>query len=165
MVQLLVTYLEMLEPPRAAPLRAPLPAARIARERPDSDSYLTLYRAVGGPWQWDQRLSLSPGDLQRFLESPSTHIFVLRLDGEAAGLCEFERVGEPDVELTNFGLVPDAQGRRLGPWLLDIALREVWSRGPRRVWLHTDTNDHPKAIATYERAGFRRYMSRMEAFA
>ncbi len=56
-VDLLVTYMEMLAPPRGAPLVSP-PGAVVARERLDLSSYLDLYRAVGGPVQWDQRLRM-----------------------------------------------------------------------------------------------------------
>ncbi len=164
-MELLVTYLEMLAPPRGGALVASVPDAAIARERLDPDAYLGLYRAVGGPWQWDQRLRMPARALRALLERPSTHLHVLRLSGDPIGMCEFERMGEADVELTNFGLIPEAQGKRLGPFLLDHALRNAWSHEPRRIWLHTDTNDHPKAIPTYERAGFRVYMSRVESFA
>lgn len=163
-VDLFVTYLEMIEPPRGAALAALPPDGAIARERFDPETYLGLYRAVGGPWQWDQRLQMPRDTLRAILARSSTHLYVLRVAGHAVGFCEFERVGEPDIELTNFGLVPHAQGQKFGPFLLDHALRQVWSQETRRIWLHTDTNDHPKAIATYERAGFRTYMARMETF-
>jgi ribosomal protein S18 acetylase RimI-like enzyme len=162
MADLLVTYLEMPAPPGEAALASPMGDAVVAREQFDPEAYLGLYRAVGEPWQWDQRLCMTTESLRALLASPSTHLYILRLVSEAVGLCEFERVGEPDVELTNFGLVPEAQGRKLGPFLLDWALRSVWSHNPRRIWLHTDTNDHPKAIPTYQRAGFRIFMSRVE---
>ena len=165
MAELLVTYLEMTAPPSGPSLAPPRHDAIIARERLDPENYLRLYRAVGQPWQWDQRTTMLPESLRALLKKSSTHIYVLRLSGEPAGLCEFEHVGEPEVELTNFGLVPPAQGIRLGPFLLDHALRKIWPCGTRRIWLHTDTNDHPKAIATYERAGFRIFQSRMESFA
>ena len=58
------------------------------------------------------------------------------------------------MELKNFGLVQAAQGRGLGPRLLHVALEAEWRRGPSRIWLHTDTWDHPAAIPTYRRAGF-----------
>jgi len=32
------------------------------------------------------------------------------------------------------------------------------------VWLHTDTWDHPKAKATYERIGFKAYAEVWEEF-
>ena len=67
----------------------------------------------------------------------------------------------PSFELCNFGVVASFQGRGLGPYLLDRALREVWVYQPQRIWLHTDEQDHPAAIRTYERAGFRLYDQRL----
>jgi GNAT superfamily N-acetyltransferase len=136
----------------------------VALERLDSASYISLYRAVGEPVQWDQRLRMAAADLERLLALPSTQIHVLRVDGVAAGLCEYNGVGQPDVELVHFGLVPAFHGRRLGPFLLDHALRAVWSHAPQRVWLHTDTYDHPAAQSVYGQAGFKANAQRMETF-
>ena len=157
--------MEMREANSAAAFDSPLPGAAVARETLDIADYISLYRAVGEPVQWDQRLRMPAGDLERLLASPSTHIHVLRVDGEAAGLCEFNGVGQPDVELTHFGLIPAFQGRKLGPFLLDQSLRAVWAQGPERLWLHTDTFDHPGAQSVYRRAGFRQYAQRIETFA
>ncbi|MBA1144576.1 GNAT family N-acetyltransferase [Mesorhizobium neociceri] len=163
MVELLVTYMEMTALPSGRAF-VPTEPVTVALERLDSVGYISLYRAVGEPVQWDQRLRMATEELERLLALPSTHIYVLRVEGEPAGLCEFNGVGHPDVELVHFGLVPAFQGRRLGPFLLDQALRAVWSHAPRRVWLHTDTYDHPSAQSVYRRAGFRQYAQRMETF-
>ena len=148
-----------------APARVkPAAGASVTLERLDSASYISLYRAVGEPVQWDQRLRMASEDLERLLALPSTHIHVLRVEGEAAGLCEFNGVGQPDVELVHFGLVPAFHGCRLGPFLLDHALRAVWRHAPQRVWLHTDTCDHPAAQSVYSRAGFKPYAQCVETF-
>lgn len=165
MVHLLVTYMEQLEPPAGPRLAVPIERVRIDRESLGAEDYLSLYRAIGEPLEWDRRLRMQFAELEAFLLRPSTFLCVLRDRTRAIGLCEFDGAGKPDVELTYFGLVPDAQGQRLGPFLLDWALRAVWSLEPRRIWLHTDTKDHPKAKATYERAGFRVYAEKMEEFA
>lgn len=95
-----------------APARVkPAAGASVALERLDSASYISLYRAVGEPVQWDQRLRMAADDLERLLALPSTHIHVLRVEGVAAGLCEFNGVGQPDVELVHFGLFPGPQAR------------------------------------------------------
>ena len=164
MVDLLVTYMEMLAAPQGAALASPAPDAAVSREKPDLSSYLDLYRVVGGPVQWDQRLRMPKAELETLLASDATHIHVLRVDGKAAGFCEFDNVGQPAVELVHFGLAPAFQGRRLGPFLLDQSLRAAWSHRPQRLWLHTDTHDHPAAQSVYERAGFRAYARRMETF-
>jgi len=164
LVDLLVTYMEMRANDFAPALGEPPPGATVARETLDLADYVSLYRAVGEPVQWDQRLRMAADDLERLLALPSTHVHVLRVDGEAAGLCEFNGVGQPDVELTHFGLIPALQGRRLGPYLLGEAVGAVWSHAPERLWLHTDTFDHPGAQAVYRRAGFRPYLQRVESF-
>jgi ribosomal protein S18 acetylase RimI-like enzyme len=68
----------------------------------------------------------------------------------------------PEIELKNFGLVMEAQGRGLGSWLLHTALHHEWQLQPRRIWLHTDDWDHPAALRLYEKAGFRAYSVREE---
>ncbi|MEO3431980.1 GNAT family N-acetyltransferase [Inquilinus sp. CAU 1745] len=164
MVDLRVTYMEMTQPPVGPEVARPVAGARVERESLVQETYLRLYRAVGEPVQWDQRLRLTPEELENFLCSTTTSLHVLRLQGQPVGFCEFDGIGRPDIELTNFGLIPEAQGRKLGPYLLDRALRAIWSYNPGRIWLHTDTNDHPKAQATYHRAGFRIYREHVENF-
>jgi len=164
MVDLLVAYMEMPALLSGDPVAPSLPGAYVSPERFDLSRYLDLYRVVGGPAQWDQRLRMPAADLETLLASPSTHINVLRVNGETAGFCEFNGVGQPEVELVHFGLVPAFQGRRLGPFLLDRALRAAWSHEPQRLWLHTDTHDHPAAQSVYRRAGFRVYAQRMKTF-
>lgn len=164
MVELLVTYMEMTERPRGPGVPRPLPEASVARETLGRADYLLLYRAVGEALQWDQRLHMPEAALNAFLSGPQADIHVLRLDGVSAGFCEMDRSLLPDVEIVNFGLLPLAQGQRLGPYLLDQALRTAWQGNVRRIWLHTDTNDHVKAQAVYGRAGFRVYARRQESF-
>jgi GNAT superfamily N-acetyltransferase len=98
---------------------------------------------------------MAEGELAALLAGGSLDIYVLRdVQGEPLGFCEFDRREFPNVELKNFGLVSEAQGRGLGPWLLAVALLEQWESNPSRIWLHTDTWDHPAAVRVYERAGF-----------
>lgn len=97
---------------------------------------------------------MSEPELGEFLCADTTIIRVLRVNGEAAGFLEAVRHTGEELEITHFGLAPACQGKRLGPYLLDFALRSLWNEKPRRIWLHTDDNDHPKAVTTYEQAGF-----------
>lgn len=128
----------------------------VASERPAYDQYMRLWRSVGDPLDWDGRLIVPQADVEAVLRSPSAEIFIVRLQGNAVGLCEFNQRESLGSEIVYFGLSPAFQGRRLGPYLLDVALRQHWkSNTPRRVWLHTDTWDDPRALPLYQRAGFR----------
>jgi hypothetical protein len=162
---LLVTYMELLAPPSTEGL-PPAPSANLGvrAEHLPADAYLSLYRAIGDPLTWDLRLRMPVEEVARFLSAPSTRTFILREEGQPVGLCEFDAVEGGDIELVHFGLIPAAYGRRLGPFLLVNALHAVWREKTRRIWLHTDTSDHPKAQAVYARAGFKTYMQRMEDF-
>jgi GNAT superfamily N-acetyltransferase len=103
-------------------------------------------------------------ELRALLDGGLLSIYVLRDSRDLAlGFCEFDLSAFPEIELRNFGLIPAAQGSGLGPWLLTVALHEVWQSSPKRIWLHTDTWDHPAAIRVYKRAGFGVYDVRHEA--
>lgn len=154
----------MAAPPAGPALAPPDGMVSLAREYPPLDDYLDLYRTVGAPLDWDQRLRMPKQDLAVLLAKPSTWLNVLRVDGVAGGFCEFIDVGEPIVELAHFGLAQAFQGRGLGPYLLDRSLRAIWAMRPERIWLHTDINDHPKALSVYLRAGFSIREQRMETF-
>ncbi len=155
-----VTYLELWSAPaRFAPREA---TEQVTEEKLSRGEYLALYQRVGAPLRWDQRLQMPAGELTALLQT-SLHIYVLRdAANHALGFCEFDRSKFPETELKNFGLVPEAQGRGLGSLLLGMALQQEWSSGPQRIWLHTDTWDHPAAIHVYERAGLRVYAVREE---
>jgi GNAT superfamily N-acetyltransferase len=62
-----------------------------------------------------------------------------------------------EVELVQFGLTPEFIGQGLGKFFLQWAIDRAWGYGPRRLWLHTCTLDHPAALPNYLKAGFRIY--------
>jgi GNAT superfamily N-acetyltransferase len=154
-LEIAITHLEMLRRPRLpAP---PPPALKLAVLRADSVSvpfYRYLYNTVGGPWLWYERRNLSDDELAAIIRDLEVDIYVLYAGGEPAGYAELDRRAMPDIELVFFGLMPHFIGRKLGPWLLHWVVDAAWTREPRRLWLHTCSLDHPRAIAHYQRAGF-----------
>ena len=160
--RLRVTYLEQTAP--AAPPALHWGSERIGVERLDRERYLSLYRKVGESLRWDQRLLMPAPELDALLQGDALRIYVLRdVREEGLGFCEFDRSAFPQIELKNFGLVPEAQGRGLGRWLLSTALQGEWRSNPDRIWLHTDTWDHPAAVHVYQRTGFKIFDVREEA--
>jgi ribosomal protein S18 acetylase RimI-like enzyme len=125
----------------------------VALERivaPTTAFYRELYDRVGRPWLWYERRLLSDAALQTLLEQPGHELHVARHDGNLVGYIEL--AGD---DLAFFGLTLAYVGRRIGPWLLDRAVERAFARGTTALTLNTNTLDHPRALDTYRRAGFR----------
>lgn len=150
-----ITYLEM----RARPVlpRIPAPLTKLALMRAEECTvsfYRYLYETVGTPWLWYERRLLDDEALLAEIAKPTAEIFVLYVGGVPAGYFELDAEPPRETELRYFGLIPEFIGRRLGPFLLQAAIDQAWLRPIERLWVHTRTFDHPKALGLYQRAGF-----------
>lgn len=116
--------------------------------------YRYLYGTVGGPYVWWLRRSLSDEALGAILRNPAVSIHVLYRGGEPAGFFELDASPRPVVNLSYFGLMPDATGQGLGAAFLDAAMEAAWRNGARAITVNTCTADHPRALPNYLRAGF-----------
>jgi ribosomal protein S18 acetylase RimI-like enzyme len=157
-----ITYLEMRARPTRPLAPAPhgIPVALLRAQSPSVPFYRFLYDSVGAPWLWYERRQIDDTALAAIIQDPMVEVYVLYAYGEPAGYVELDRRSEPDIEVAYFGLRPQFIGRGLGPFLLDSGIDIAWRYGPSRLWLHTNTMDHPKALATYQRAGFVPYDQR-----
>jgi GNAT superfamily N-acetyltransferase len=161
-VEQTVTWLEMTSPDELRPGR--LPPAPVELEQVDR-SLVPLLREtnnrVGEPHGWTSRSAWSAEQWAAHLAKPGVRAFVARVGGEPAGLVELEARPGGEVEITVFGLVPEFVGRGFGGHLLTRAVRLAWETGypegtpTRRVWLHTASTDHPRALPNYLGRGFR----------
>ncbi len=154
-----VTFLEMTERPARPPAAPPdrLHVALLRARQPTVAFYRFLYDTVGAAWLWYERRALDDAALKAVIHDEGVEIYVLYVEGGPAGFAELDRRREPDIELTYFGLMPEFIGRGLSRYLLSAAIGIAWSYEPERVWLHTNTMDHPRALALYQRLGFKPY--------
>jgi GNAT superfamily N-acetyltransferase len=165
MLEDVVTYLEMLERPTGRRVPAPLVKLALMRtENCTASFYRYLYNAVGEPWLWFERRLIDDAALAALIAKPSIEIFVLYIRGVPAGYFELDTAAPRETKLCYFGLVPEFIGRRLGPYLLQAAIDQAWTRPLDRFWLHTSTFDHPKALRVYQQAGFVVYARRTVSF-
>jgi GNAT superfamily N-acetyltransferase len=116
-----------------------------------------LYRDVGEPWFWHDRLEWTDDELARHLARPGVGVWELLVAEESAGYFELQRHDDGSVEIAYFGLTPAFMDRGLGGALLTRAVEEAFAMGGRRVWLHTCTLDAPRALPAYKARGFREF--------
>lgn len=155
-----VTFLEMVEPP----VPVPLPDSELRLEtwiRPDLNRYRALFRRVGGRWLWYSRLAM---DNERLSGTIAEVHVALDPAGREVGMIELDH-SEPGQCLIRFlGLVPELAGQGHGRWLMANTLALAWRPGVRRVHVNTCSLDHPAALPSYLRAGFRAYRRAFESF-
>lgn len=154
LVEVTVYYLEMM-----APSHRSVPATRdglivVHVQSPTVPYYRSLYNAVGKAFYWLSRRKMSDEALAAVLGDPQNELHVLHVDGTPAGFAELDRRQPNEIELVQFGLMPDFIGQGLGKWFLQWAIDKAWSYEPKRFWLHTCTLDHPTALPNYMKAGF-----------
>ena len=113
-----------------------------------------LYTEVGRRYHWVDRLGWSDEDISRYLGDPAVSLWVMSVGGQVAGYFELRREPDGAVEIVYFGLFEPFIGRGLGGHLLTEAVERAWDLGATRVWLHTNTLDHPAALPNYLKRGF-----------
>lgn len=156
-----VTFLEMRERPRPRPM----PDSRGLRMVPwrsvDPDKYRTLFARVGGRWLWYSRLAMSDevllgqmGEVFAVIDRQGIELGMIELDFGAAGECRIRFLG----------LVPELAGKGLGAWLFAETLARAWRPGIERVSVNTCSLDHPAALPSYLKAGFKAVGRAFETF-
>ncbi len=150
-----ISYLEM----SARPVRLPRPApggkvAVLRAERPPRSFYLWLYRTVGRDWTWTDRLLWSPDRLLEVIHHPDVEIIVCHVGGVPAGFAELDFRQPGTGELALFGFLAEYQGKGYGGYFLDHVVDALWRPGIVRARVDTNTRDHPRALALYQKAGF-----------
>jgi GNAT superfamily N-acetyltransferase len=113
-----------------------------------------LYTEVGRAYRWVDRLPWGDAEIRAYLGDPDVTLWVMTVGGAPAGYFELRRDRIGGMEIVYFGLLPEFTGRRLGAHMLTVAVETAWSSDPRRVWLHTNTMDHPAALPNYLKRGF-----------
>jgi GNAT superfamily N-acetyltransferase len=161
----IVTSLQMLERPKP---RAMAPSRlRLDRWRePAVERYRTLFRRVGAPWLWFSRLVMADEALTAILHHRAVEVYaVTDARGIELGMLELDFREPATCEIAYFGLVPELTGQGEGRWLMGQTLSLGWRKGVERLWVHTCTLDHPKALNFYRAQGFEPYARAVETFA
>jgi GNAT superfamily N-acetyltransferase len=158
------TYLELKDRTQFKASFGDFPDVTIARaQKPLPELYRMCYQTVGEAFHWRDRWDWTDEQISAHLADSAIQLFVATREADKqkvslAGWYELRRVADDDsVEVAYFGIVSAEFGRGFGKHLLSNAVRDAWALGPKRVWLHTCTLDHPNALPNYIARGFTPY--------
>ena len=122
-----VTYLKMTSRPvgilpPAPDLNSEIELSRV--ESPSIDFYRHIYAEVGLPWLWYERTEMTDKELLKIISDDRVKIYVLYVNGEAAGFAELDSRQPPnndlrDIHLAYFGLASRYIGRGLGTFFIN----------------------------------------------
>ena len=155
-----VTYLEMRERPKARPFPdSPLRLVRWAQV--DPAKYRLLFERIGGRWLWYSRLAMD--DRTLLAQVAEVHAVIDRR-GIEVGMVELDFRTSGECLIRFLGLVPELAGRGQGGWLFAQTLALAWRQGVERVHVNTCSLDHPAALPSYLKAGFKAYKRAFESF-
>ena len=150
-----VTYLTMeTRPAHPPPPRPMLRCAILQAEKPPVHFYRYLYNTIGHDYLWVDRRKWSDEKLATLLGDAAVELYVLHVAGVPAGMAELDYRDADAANLAYFGLMPEFVGRGIGPWFLHQAVEIAWQRPIAKLLVNTNTLDHSRALATYQRAGF-----------
>lgn len=156
-----VTYVQMTAPDQLEP--APqVPGLRLEALPPASPLIPELLARIGAAYGWKSSRR-SAAEWQTWLtENPSRSYALLTFEGEPAGMVVYDGHPGDEVEIKSFGLLPEQIGRGLGGFALTLGIERAWALKPgvTRVWLHTSSKDHPRALPNYLGRGFSIFATR-----
>ena len=172
-VEQTVTYLRMLTRQQLRPAR-PVAGLELAPVEDPTGADATVIRdlhdRIATPHHWSS-LSWSTDRWHEWLATPGQRHWCVVLRGERIGWCCLQVHSATDLEIDNFGLVPDRVGRGYGGAALTQLTRIAWDLIDEKepldregtssslIWLHTSSFDHPHALRNYEARGFEVYAS------
>src|ERR1700722_9705845 len=106
-VDVTIYYLEM-----CAHVKRSVPAPRsglsvIHTQHPTVAYYRFLYNGVGKDYHWYSRGRLPDVELAAVVQNLLNEVHVLQVGGSPAGFAELDRRNNDEVELVQFGLMPE----------------------------------------------------------
>ena len=89
-------------------------------------------------------------------------VYAVQDGNDDIGIVELNWRDAPNCEIAFFGIVEEAVGGGVGRWTMAEVQRVAFDDGAARLWLHTCTHDHPRALPFYVAQGFRPYRREIE---
>jgi hypothetical protein len=136
-------------------LTSPGTGAMVSRETLRITDYRRLFNNLGAGRRAPGRMAMTPQALADAMGGDGAQSFVLRQNGNLAGLCDISRGGWEEYELVTYGVLRSLDASNALFYLVDQTVRALWAIGkPRRVWLRITDADPAGFLENFEKIGF-----------
>ena len=109
-----------------------------------------FYKQIGKKHQWVDRLAWNEKDWIKYTSNENIKTYILKKKGDLVGYFELlYHVEKNETEIAYFGLLKEFQNKKLGSYLLSVAIKKSFLNKSKRVWVHTCSLDHKNALNNY----------------
>ena len=120
-----------------------------------------FYKNIGKKHHWVDRLVWTEKQWIDYVSDKKVKTYVLKNEKNFAGYFELILHSEKkEVEIAYLGLLEEYQNKRLGSYLLSVAIKNSFLNKPKRVWVHTCSLDHKNALNNYLSRGMKIFMTK-----
>ena len=115
-----------------------------------------FYKSIGKKHNWVDRLVWSDKQWIDYTVNEKVKTFILKKENDLAGY--FELIIHKDkneIEIAYLGILEEYQNKKLGSYLLSMAIKKSFLNKPKRVWVHTCSLDHKNALNNYLSRGMK----------
>tara|TARA_B110000211_G_scaffold66958_1_gene77369 strand:- start:408 stop:911 length:504 start_codon:yes stop_codon:yes gene_type:complete len=115
-----------------------------------------FYKNIGKNYRWVDRLIWTDLNWIDYVSNESLSTYVLKEQNEIAGYFEvLFNESSKESEIAYFGILEEYFGKKLGGYLLSEAIKNLFSLGSKRIWVHTCSLDHENALKNYLARGMK----------
>ena len=119
-----------------------------------------FYKNIGKNHKWVDRLTWSEEKWINYVSNASVRSYVFKFNDDLVGF--FELIFHPEkneTEIAYFGILEEYHNKKLGSYLLSIAIKKSFMDNTKRVWVHTCSLDHKNALKNYIARGMKIFKS------
>ena len=113
-----------------------------------------FYKNIGKNHKWIDRLAWSEKQWIDYSTSKNVKTYVLKKYNDLIGYFELN-IHQDEIEIAYLGLLEEYHNKKLGSYLLSIAIKKSFFNKPKRVWVHTCSLDHKNALNNYISRGMK----------
>ena len=137
-------------------------------QKPSSDYSLKLldpvnfqlnkffYKNVGKKHKWIDRLVWKESKWIEYVSNKNVKTYIFKKENDLVGFFELlEHTEKKEIEIAYFGLLEEYHNKKLGSYLLSMAIKKSFENKIDRVWLHTCSLDHKNALNNYISRGMK----------
>ena len=115
-----------------------------------------FYKNIGKNHRWIDRLAWSDKNWIKYISNENIKTYILKKNEDLVGYFElFYHKEKNETEIAYLGLLEEYHNKKLGSYLLSIAIKKSFLEKTKRVWVHTCSLDHKNALNNYLARGMK----------